>query len=416
MPTETKSILSEIIPTMSLILDYQGEGNLYHAWRVAITASHLAQEAIPEKRSLIFYSGLLHDIGAMGFEEHITVYPEITDQITATYIKNHPRNGAYIVSEIPGLIEASEVILNHHEWWNGKGYPNAKKGDEIPLGSQILRIADSFDLLLRKEPKPNMTMVYDYFRTKAGKEYSRDLWPAILKIKSKNGGSIFYELYDEKSIPSVFAKVIVTIPDIPLKDSQNFIEIALRIIGRIVDAKHTYTNGHTERVARYSEGIAKMMGLSDKEVKDIKFSAYLHDIGKVAVPREILDKRGKLNREEQEVVQRHPILSMEIIDSMESLRHLSPSAGHHHERYDGAGYPDSLRGDEIPLGARIIGVADTIDAMTSTRAYRNALGFEKVLSELRTYAGTQFDPKVAVAASEYIEELMKEETLPLPSQ
>ncbi len=415
MSLKTKSILNEIIPTMSLILDYQGKGNLYHAWRVAIAASCLAEEAIPEKRSLIFYSGLLHDIGALGFDEHLINYPEITEQLKVTSIKNHPRNGAYIVSEIPGFIEASEIILNHHEWWNGKGYPNAKKGNEIPIESQIVRIADSFDLLLRKEPKPDMTMIYNYFRTMAGKEYSKELWPAILKIKSKNGGNIFHELYDEKLIPIVFGKVIGTMPDIALEDSHNFIETALRIIGRIVDAKHTYTSGHTERVARHSEEIAKRIGLFDKEVKDIKFAAYLHDIGKVAVPKALLDKPGKLEKEEQEMVQRHTILTMEIIDSMESLRHLSPIAGHHHERYDGRGYPDGLIGNEIPLGARIIGVADTIDAMTSNRAYRNSLGFEKVLSELRTYAGTQFDPKVADAAIEYIEDLIKEENPPLPS-
>lgn len=405
----SKSFLKEVLPAISTILDYQDNGNLYHAWRVSVLSFYLAELICPKKVSAVFYAALLHDIGAMGFREHVTDHPTKEEQEQLPWLKNHTIKGAEIISEVPGFNEIAGFILNHHEWWNGEGYPNGLEGDSISIGSQIIRIADSFDLFLRKAAKPGITDIYDYFRTHAGGEYKRELWPAVLDLKNKNGGVFFHELLEDNKIPLHFSNVLNAVPEFEAPITSNFVEIVLRLFGRIVDTKHPYTSGHTERVAKYSEAIARKMGLKEKEIEKIRHAAYLHDLGKTTTPLSILDKPGKLNQEEIYLMKRHPVVTMEIIDSISSLRELSPLAGYHHERHDGTGYPDKLKGDEIPIGAAIIGAADTIDAMTSDRAYRKALTLEAVISELRLHSGTQFNPRVADAVIAFLEDVLKGE-------
>lgn len=401
------SILHEIIPALSLIIGYQQEQNLYHTWRVAIMATYLAEEIIPESTGQIFYAGLLHDIGIMGEKTEIDFYSlSISEQALIPELKNHPTLGAQIVCDIPEINEAAVFIQDHHEWWNGEGYPNSKKQDEISLGGQILRIADSFDLQLRQNPRHMTTDVYDYFRVHADREYSKKLWPFILEVKSKDAGRIFHELSKDVSLPITFEKIlkndIVTLPQV--EPSKSNLEVVMRVLGRIVDAKDSYTQGHSERVAKYSEAIARKMRLSEEDVASARLSGFLHDVGKVSTPISILDKHGPLTKEEYEVMKRHAVVSMEIIDSVKCIRHMAPIAGHDQERYDGKGYPDGLKGDEIPLLARVLCVADAIDAMSSSRPYREPMDFETMIKELKINSGTQFDPRVAEAAIAYLHE------------
>jgi response regulator RpfG family c-di-GMP phosphodiesterase len=171
----------------------------------------------------------------------------------------------------------------------------------------------------------------------------------------------------------------------------------------IIEAKDSYTKGHTERVADYSVGIAAKMRLSKTRVREIAFGAVLHDIGKLLVYERVLNKPGNLTEEEWEMLKQHPEAGAEIIENMEFLAGTVPLVRHHHERYDGSGYPDGLRADQIPLGARIIAVADAFDAMTTDRPYRAALEFPTAIRVLRTKAGSQFDPEVVNAFIELVE-------------
>jgi HD-GYP domain-containing protein (c-di-GMP phosphodiesterase class II) len=164
-----------------------------------------------------------------------------------------------------------------------------------------------------------------------------------------------------------------------------------------LDARDSYTAGHSRRVMQYSARIAARMGLGDKEFEQLKKSALLHDIGKIGVPDAILGKRAKLSGEEFEVIRAHPRIGADILRAVESFRPLVPVVYHHHERYDGGGYPDGIKGEDIPLLARIIAVADSFDAMTSNRAYRDAFFAEDALLEIERNRGTQFDPLVADA-------------------
>ena len=162
-----------------------------------------------------------------------------------------------------------------------------------------------------------------------------------------------------------------------------------------IDAKDTYTKGHSVRVAQYSCELAKRMGKSKQEIENIYYIGLLHDIGKIGIPNSIINKPGKLSSEEYVVIQSHPAIGAEILGNISELPDISIGAHWHHERYDGKGYPDGLKGEEIPETARIIGAADAYDAMSSRRSYRDILPQEKVREEIEKGKGTQFDPVIA---------------------
>lgn len=162
-----------------------------------------------------------------------------------------------------------------------------------------------------------------------------------------------------------------------------------------IDAKDKYTNGHSRRVAKYSEKIARAAGKTDEECEKVYFAALLHDVGKIGVPLEILQKKNRLSEEEFEQVKKHPVVGGNILSSIHVSPWLSLGAKYHHEKYDGNGYPEGKKGDEIPEIARIIAVADAYDAMTSNRSYREAIPQHIVREELVKGSGIQFDPEFA---------------------
>lgn len=166
---------------------------------------------------------------------------------------------------------------------------------------------------------------------------------------------------------------------------------------RAVDARDPYTAQHSQRVALYATALAGALGLGPADVERIRLAALLHDVGKLSMERSILQKPGPLNDEEWKEMRAHPVMSAHIISGVRRFAPFLDGARHHHERYDGAGYPDGLCGDEIPSDARIIAVADAYEAMTATRAYRSALPQEEALRRLAEGAGTQFDPRCVTA-------------------
>ncbi|MBO7375200.1 MAG: HD-GYP domain-containing protein, partial [Lachnospiraceae bacterium] len=162
-----------------------------------------------------------------------------------------------------------------------------------------------------------------------------------------------------------------------------------------IDAKDTYTQGHSVRVAEYARKIAEHVGKSEEECEEIYYAGLLHDVGKIGVPGDIINKNGKLSNEEYEKIKTHAEKGGQILSSIIEYPYLSIGARHHHERFDGKGYPDKLKGDDIPEIARILAVADAYDAMTSKRSYRDPIPQQKVREEIIKGAGLQFDPKFA---------------------
>jgi putative nucleotidyltransferase with HDIG domain len=168
-------------------------------------------------------------------------------------------------------------------------------------------------------------------------------------------------------------------------------------LARTIEAKDPYTGGHTERVAEYALMLARELGFHDEELNDVEVGAVIHDIGKIGIPDRILLKPGRLDSEEFEEMRRHPEISSYILDELDLPSVVRDMARNHHERFDGKGYPDGLTGEEIPLAARILTVADAFDAMTSDRPYRRALSQEVAAAEIRRNAGSQFCPQVVAA-------------------
>ena len=161
-----------------------------------------------------------------------------------------------------------------------------------------------------------------------------------------------------------------------------------------IDAKDHYTYDHSNRVARLSYSLAKAVGVPGKTIKEIENAASIHDIGKIGIEENILKKNGKLTPDEYTEIKKHPAIGARIVQSVPFLEDAIPVILYHHERFDGKGYPEGREGEETPLAARIVVVADAIDAMMSARPYRDALTIKKVLDELRDNAGTQFDPVI----------------------
>ncbi|MCK4849800.1 MAG: HD domain-containing protein, partial [Phycisphaerae bacterium] len=181
------------------------------------------------------------------------------------------------------------------------------------------------------------------------------------------------------------------------RDLENLYYQTITSLALAMESKDPYTAGHSQRVHEYAVGIARQLGLSAKDVEQIGRAALLHDLGKIGVPEHIVDKPGPLTEQEFEPMARHPAEGARIIEALSFLKQLAPVIRTHHERLDGQGYPDHIKADQIPLAARIIAVADTVDAMTSDRPYRKALPAEQMLAELEKVSSSQLDAQCVQA-------------------
>ncbi len=182
-----------------------------------------------------------------------------------------------------------------------------------------------------------------------------------------------------------------------LDDLQHAYDSTMAALVRSLDAREKETGSHSERVRAYTLALAETAGMEEELREDLAMGALLHDIGKVGVSDNILLKPGKLDEQEWEVMRRHSRIGHDIIAGVRFLEKAAEVVLSHHERFDGKGYPNGLKGEEIPLGARIFAIADTLDAMTSDRPYRKALPFQAVVDELQRCSGSQFDPKMVEA-------------------
>ncbi len=183
----------------------------------------------------------------------------------------------------------------------------------------------------------------------------------------------------------------------------------IQALSKTIEAKDKYTRGHSNRVKEYAVKLAKAMNLGDKEVENIETAALLHDIGKIGIDDNILKKPDKLSKEEYDMIKQHPVIGANILQGVDFLKGIVNIVKYHHERYDGKGYPDGLSGDDIPLEAAILSVADSFDAMTSDRPYRQALPIEKAIDEIKNSEGKQFDPKLAKVFVEIIKNEIENE-------
>ena len=202
----------------------------------------------------------------------------------------------------------------------------------------------------------------------------------------------------ESGIKSIEQRQTISDMNEQLTDANKKLEKAymdiIQTIRATVEAKDSYTRGHSDRVSAYSVLIGKYLGLSDSELEDLRVGGLFHDVGKIGIPDTILLKNGKLTDEEYAEIKKHPMIGVQILGDCDVFKNIIPFVKYHHERFDGRGYPEGLSGENIPYMARIAAVADSFDAMSSKRVYRDSLPKEVVRDEIMKNLGTQFDPHI----------------------
>ncbi len=393
IPGNERRKFKDIIKFLAMVVDLAEGYKLQNNYRVALSGVQLGNELDLSIECLrnIFYGGLLHDIGEVGL-------PTSEDEKIPQYItefKGNPHHtivGSRIVSLIPTLDGVTKIIRWHHECWDGSGFPDKLKGKEIPVEAGIISLFDAFYVMSATEKDNNI--VWDYLKAMSGKKFNPELVEIFLKLL-KNAELWTPDNFkdEEWSAIGLDTYEIAKLQDV----KGDYVEIALNVIAQVIDAKHKYTHGHSRRVMVLSSLISQRMGIEREYRTLIEQGALLHDSGKVGIPRELLDKPSGLSDDEYKVIKRHPVISCALIQNFTTLKEVAPLARFHHERYDGNGYPDSLNKGDIPLGARVIAVADTYDAITSDRAYRKALPDSFARHEIRKYMGKMFDPEVVNA-------------------
>ncbi|MCE5323176.1 HD domain-containing protein [bacterium] len=388
---------AQLLAAVSYMTDIIPEGCHFHCWRVAILGQYLASIISPETRRDVFYAGLLHDVGAIGALKHITSYDSLQLQINDQYIEAHPRRGGAIIDWLPGMKSAAEYVNAHHEWWNGSGFPDGLSSDEIPLGGQILRIADAADIAGCFSNKSSFSKGLHRLAAFTGRAWSNDLWATF--VGSTKDSAFYKSLIDTKSLPKLISQLCDEIKTPGELDNDEGIERVLHVVAAMVDLKDPAAQGHSIRTARYAHALAKHMSMSTEDAHLAYRAGLVHDCGRLGLPSNLVNRTGRLSDKELELVRTHAAMTIRAfncIPDCPDMAALGEIAGHDHERYDGQGYPDGLAGEKIPQISRILSAVDAFDAMSSSRSDR-MLSSKAVVIRLQQNAGKQFDPLVVEA-------------------
>jgi diguanylate cyclase (GGDEF)-like protein/putative nucleotidyltransferase with HDIG domain len=267
---------------------------------------------------------------------------------------------------------------------------------------ELIQVADA-SMYLSKHQGGNAVSTADHFDANEAKKWKRDVLEAYLGVTLKRlfstGPEAFEEIYSRLKQFTESLALTETATDKPVaaQGPQALPQAVLDTVTSLafaIDAKDHYTQGHSQKVSAYAALIAESMGMSEAEVDEIRLGAVLHDIGKVGIPEAILNKGGALNPEEWETMKGHVTFGAKILEPLTPLARIREMVLHHHEYFDGSGYPDALSGEEIPLGARIIAVADAYDTITSDRVYKKGRPSADALKELERCANAQFDASI----------------------
>ena len=275
--------------------------------------------------------------------------------------------------------------------------PNTSEEDAIKLAERLrIKVEKTYFSGEENQPNGNLTV---------------SIGTSIYPSKAKNAVELFKSADDALYRAKFFDKNRVEsytsiLEELKIDTEDEHIDIitSIKTLISVINAKDKYTYGHVERVVIYSRLLADKLKLNEKNKKELIYGAYMHDIGKINIPKEILNKNMPLTPNEWEIMKQHSVNGVEIIKSVESLKEIAPLILHHHERYDGNGYPDNLKGKDIPYLVRMLTVVDCFDAMTSSRPYNTRKTYEQAIEELKKCSGTQFDKEITDSFIEVIRE------------
>ncbi|MBP1736594.1 MAG: phosphohydrolase [Oscillospiraceae bacterium] len=366
--------LYDLLKCLSSAQDLVNKELTNHHHQVAYLSYRIAEHinlSYEEKRNIIL-AGLLHDIGALAMNESLA---EIEDSSATAY--NHAYVGSMLLSEFEPLKQAAELIKYHHHPWNA-GTP----AHNIPIGSHILHIADRICVLMR--PEENILLqvpqLVEHIKEKRGTQFSPELVDCVEELQHLE--YIWLDLMynypmNQLDYPWISSLAALNIDEI--------IDFSM-IFSRIIDFRSSFTANHSAGVAKTAERLAQLFGYSEHECKMMLIAGYLHDLGKLAIDNSILEKPSGLTVKEYHIVKSHPFYTYRILNVIEGFDIISKWAAYHHEKPDGSGYPFHLDDSNLPLGSKIVAVADVFTAITENRPYRKGMSDEACISILRNLA------------------------------
>lgn len=315
----------------------------------------------------------------------------VYEVLSGTYNIKEASSGAEFFAQLEAGVMPDLVLLDiHMPGENGHDIIRKLKSNEKYVNIPVVFMTIDSDLSLELQG----------FEEGAVDFITKPLNPALLRARINRILDLYYLQTNLQEEVQIRTQAIVD----KSQQMATMLEQIVQALANTIDAKDKYTKGHSDRVSKYTVMLAERMGYTEDQLIHIKYAGLLHDIGKIGVPDEIINKPAKLTDEEFAIIRSHPGIGGDILKTITSVGEVYEAARWHHERYDGRGYPDRLKGREIPEVARIIGVADAYDAMTSSRAYRNSFCQTRVREEIEKNLGTQFDPLVASHMLQIIDE------------
>ncbi len=391
IPVNLWNLVSPLVRTFDLMNPVLGD----HGLRVAYLALRIAEELEwpAWRRREAAIAGALHDIGAFSLAERLDLLEfEDTDQGT------HARAGYLLLRDFQPFQRIAEAVLHHHlPWRDGEGA--RADGKPVPETSHLLHLADRTAVLLRKE-QPVLGQIPGIRASVLERKGSRFVpvqVDALLRLFERD--YVWLEIASGSMGESLRHSLGMETID---TDMREFLDFS-RLVCRIIDFKSEFTATHSSGVAAVAKTVASLTGFSRQECVMFEIAAYLHDLGKLAIPSEILEKRDRLTPAEWGVMRTHVYYTYQILDPIEALNLVSSWSSFHQERLDGSGYPFHVREDDIPLGARLMAVADVFTGITENRPYRRGMPREEALGVLRDMAAKrELDGRlVALAESHY---------------
>ena len=317
-----------------------------------------------------------------GLRRRVQVLRGIRDEgdVTRQFMEARCDRGAEIARMLFLSEQTAAAIRSLDEHWDGRGMPDGLTGEEIPFAARILCMAQTVEVF-------HATGGVKAARAMAKRRRGRWFDPAIVDA--------FLNFCDEREFWAALEAPDVSQwepADLALAGDEDRLDRIAEAFARVIDAKSPFTARHSQRVAEIADGIATALSFDADERRVLRRAALLHDIGKIALPDTVLMRPGVLMPDALEDLKPHAVLGEQILDGIEFLRPAALIVRHHHERFDGSGYPDSLTSESIPLGARLFSIVDALDAITNDQNYRAAQSFQDAVEEIARWSGRQFDP------------------------
>ena len=389
-----------------------------HAARVCYIATNLAQAMglSTEVRRAVSYASLLHDAGTVSTAAEICRLINVSEEaifysgperppeqlaleiapndteVVVKLLRAHPEQGAQVARDLNCDATVQEAIASHHERWDGHGYPQSLKGEAIPIVGRLVATADVIEFLISGED--NALVARRNLLAELGEHDGLTLDPELVqKTRELVGSDAFWLGIYRGDLSQVVA---ATFPEEPpgVDRSPAHLYTFAKVFAGLADSKGDNTKHHNQRTADLADHLAEALGFSAGRRSMLRIAALLHNVGLLGVPARVIAKPDILSLKEMEAMRKHPTYSEMILGALPGMEEAARWVGAHHERPDAKGYPEMWEAEMIPIEARIIAVADTYVALTSTRPYRGALSDKDARQVLRGGAGTQLDAKV----------------------